>query len=283
MDSNIIRLRYTGTCVKCESTLQANTQAHWDRENKAVTCLSCVGSPLAEAMPVKYPNKVATQTPDELTKPFCGNPGASAAHEYQRRHDNRQARLDQRFGAFAGIVKFLVDDPQSTKAWAKGSSGERELAESLSRRIGDRAVLLHDRKVPKSSANIDHLAIASSGIWVIDAKKYQGKLSRVDKGGWRTIDYHVLVGGRDQTKLVPSMHKQGSIVRHALGDSDIEIHLALCFIGAEWDFFLKPFKIDGVWIIYPKMLAELIAAPGTLSSDEVLQVANRVALALPPK
>ena len=131
--------------------------------------------------------------PPALTTPDSGLTGGSAQKEYERRHQKREAILDQRFGRFAGLVKFLVDDPQSTMAWAKGSEGERILAEALTRRIGDRAVLLHDRKMTRSSANIDHLAIAASGVWIIDAKKYKGRLQRRDKGGWRTTDYHVYV------------------------------------------------------------------------------------------
>ena len=116
----------------------------------------------------------------------------------------------------AGLVKFLVDDPQSTTAWARGSEGERILAAALTRRVGDRAVLLHDRQMPGSSANIDHLAIAASGVWIIDAKKYQGRLQRRDQGGWRTSDYRVYVNGRDQTRLTGGLHKQAAVVRTAL-------------------------------------------------------------------
>ncbi|MHB1251003.1 MAG: nuclease-related domain-containing protein [Acidimicrobiales bacterium] len=216
-------------------------------------------------------------------KPESGRAGASAQKEFERRHQKREAVLDQRFGHFAGLVKFLVDDPQSTRAWAKGSEGERLLAEALTRRVGDRAVLLHDRKIPRTTANIDILAIAATGAWIIDAKKYKGRLERRDKGGWRTIDYHVYVNGRDQSKLAGGLHKQAAVVRAALGDLDVPIHSVLCFIEAEWDFFLKPFQVDDVWVTYGKHLAEMIAAAGPLSDDEVLRVANVLAAALPPK
>ncbi len=36
--------------------------------------------------------------------------------------------------------------------------------------------MLHDRRIPGSRANIDHIAIATSGVWVIDAKRYKGKV-----------------------------------------------------------------------------------------------------------
>lgn len=277
MATDVIRLRYAGTCSVCGSALAASTKAHWNKAAKLITCLECGGAAAPEPPTETLPDLRA------LAKPEGGVAGASAQKEYERRHQKREAVLDDRFGRFAGLVKFLVDDPQSTMAWAKGSEGERILAESLTKRIGDRAVLLHDRRIPKSSANIDHLAIASSGVWIIDAKKYEGRLQRRDKGGWRTVDYHVYVNGRDQTKLAGGLHKQAAVVRTVLGDLEAPVQTVLCFIDAEWDFFLKPFQIDGVWVTYGKHLAEMIAAPGPLADDEVLRVANLLADALPAK
>ena len=41
---------------------------------------------------------------------------------------------------------------------------------------------------PGSRANIDHVAITRSGVFVIDAKNYTGKVQKIDKGGWFSID-----------------------------------------------------------------------------------------------
>uniref|UniRef100_UPI003783E140 nuclease-related domain-containing protein n=1 Tax=Pseudolysinimonas sp. TaxID=2680009 RepID=UPI003783E140 len=64
-------------------------------------------------------------------------------------------------------------------AWRAGAVGEgivgRLLAES-----GVRAI--HDRRIPDSDANIDHLAVTSAGVLVIDAKNYRGR-PRVDTFG----------------------------------------------------------------------------------------------------
>ena len=281
METDVIRLRYVGACSVCGVTLPAATKAHWDKATKTVTCLEC--GTVVEGQDLADPAVELAPVPPATVKPESGRAGASVQMEFDCRHQKREAVLDQRFGRFAGLIKFLVDDPQSTRAWAEGSEGERLLAEALTRRIGDRAVLLHDRKIPRSSANIDHLAIAATGVWIIDAKKYKGRLQRRDKGGWRKIDYHVYVNGRDQTKLAGGLHKQAVVVRTALGDLDVPVHSVLCFIDAEWDFFLKPFQVEGVWVTYGKHLAEMIGAAGPLSNDEVLNVANVLAAALPPK
>jgi hypothetical protein len=214
--------------------------------------------------------------------PHSGQPGTSAQREYERRHKRREAKIDQQWGRLAGVIKFLSDDPQSTRAWAKGSEGERRLAESLAKRVGDRAVLLHDRKVPKTRANIDHLAVAASGVWVIDAKTYKGLVERRDKGGLLRTNYRLFVSGRDRTKLVEGLGWQVEAVRAALADWDVPVTGALCFVDAEWKFFAKPFQLDAVWVTAVEQLAEMIAGPGLLSEVDVRQVADRLATALPP-
>jgi hypothetical protein len=45
---------------------------------------------------------------------------------------------------------------------------------SLSRAVGRVGLVLHDRSVPGTRSNIDHLAVVPSGVWVIDTKHYAG-------------------------------------------------------------------------------------------------------------
>jgi hypothetical protein len=208
--------------------------------------------------------------------------GGSARQKYERLHQKREDRIEQRWGRFAGVVKFLGDDPQSTRAWAKGSKGERRVAAYLVKSMGERAVLLHDRKVPGTRGNIDHLAIAASGVWVIDAKNYRGQVEHRDKGGWFKTDYHLYVGGRDRSKMADGLGWQIEAVRVALAGADVPVHGVLCFIEAEWSFFAKPFQHKGVWVTWGKKLAEMIAAPGHLSAADVTSIAERLATALPP-
>ena len=225
----IIPLRYPGTCSLCAVALPAKTKAHWDKASRKVTCLDCGGQfedleppPFAEARsdgqsPPPSPAVLSTEpdhpplasTTAPPPAPTSGLAGASAAYEYQRRHDKREAIRDQRFGRFSGLVKFLVDDPQSTRAWAKGSAGERELAEALQRRIGDRAVLLHDRRIPRTSANIDHLAVAASGVWIIDAKTHKGRVECRDKAaGLRLTIISTSMAATEPTSSAASINRR---------------------------------------------------------------------------
>jgi hypothetical protein len=163
------------------------------------------------------------------------------------------------------VVKFLSYDSQSTMAWAKGSEGEQRLAVHLVRTAGDRVVLLHDRKVPRTRGNIDHLAVAPSGVWLIDAKHYKGLVELRDKGRWFKTDYRLYVGGRDRTTIVEGLGWQVEAVRSALSGADVIVNAVLCFVEAEWKLFAKPFQLNGVWVTWGTKLAEMIAAPGPLS------------------
>jgi hypothetical protein len=53
----------------------------------------------------------------------------------------------------------------------------------LSAAVGDAGVVLHDRAVPRGRANIDHIAVVPSGVWVIDTKRYRGRVRRSGRLG----------------------------------------------------------------------------------------------------
>jgi hypothetical protein len=212
-----------------------------------------------------------------------GVAGQSALKEYQRRHEKREARIDAKFGRLAGVVKFLTDDPQSITAWRKGSVGERKLATSLQENLGDRAVLLHDRKVPGTRGNIDHIVVASSGVWVVDAKNYSGLVQQRDVGGFFKVDLRPYVGGRDRSKVLDGLDWQVKAVITALGGESVPVSSAVCFTDAEWGWFAKPFTMRGVFVSGPNALARKIAETGPLTIDLIQNVAGHLSDALPPK
>jgi hypothetical protein len=61
-------------------------------------------------------------------------------------------------------------------AWRRGAAGERRTTRLLARLERDGWVILHDLALPRSPANLDHLAIGPGGVFVIDAKQYRGRL-----------------------------------------------------------------------------------------------------------
>lgn len=215
-----------------------------------------------------------------------GVAGAGPQREYARRVAKREAQLDKKWGRLAPVAKFLSNEPQSTTAWRTGAEGERRLAAHLDREVGSTAVILHSRCVPRSSADIDHLVIAPSGVWIVDAKNYSGKVERRDVGSWWVIDHRLFVNNRDRTALVDGMQRQVDAVRSALdpmGLATLPVHPALVFTNSEWGLFAKPFDIRGVRILWAKRLCELIVQPGSVEPTRIDAIARQLSSKLPPK
>ena len=271
MSEKLLRLRYPATCSSCGRALAKGTEASWNRETKTATCVACLGAP-----------EVATAAVADAIK--HGEAGGSAAREWRRRHDRREQAIRSRYGRLSGVVLALSDDPHSTAAWAYGANGERALGKLLDPLREEGLAVLHDRRIPGSKANIDHLVVAPWGVFVVDAKNYKGHVEKRDRGGFFSIDYRLYVGGRDKTALVAGMTKQAQAVRAALGDEDTSVKICktICFVVADWSLFARPIEMDGVHVLWPRALGNLLRREGSLSRDEIARVEHKLALALPP-
>jgi hypothetical protein len=75
---------------------------------------------------------------------------------------------------------------EQARAWQRGAHGERRTARLLDRLMRDGYVVLHDLAVPGSPANLDHLVIGPSGVFVIDSKQWTGSIHQgIDGLVWR--------------------------------------------------------------------------------------------------
>jgi Nuclease-related domain len=85
---------------------------------------------------------------------------------------------------------------EQARTWQRGAAGERHTARLLDRLTRDGYVVFHDLAVPGSPANVDHLVIGPSGVFVIDSKQWTGSVHQSADGlAWhnhyrldRTID-----------------------------------------------------------------------------------------------
>jgi hypothetical protein len=278
MAARPIRLRYPATCAGCGTRLAAGTSAWWDGTTKAARCETCG----PQDPPAGVPE--AVEPGDAPAPPQPSAAGGSAQREYERRKAKREAAIRARHPRLAGLILALTDDPQSTTAWERGAEGERRVGAGLDALAAAGVVALHDRRIPGSRANIDHVAVTPGGVWVIDAKRYTGQVTRRDVGGWFSTDLRLYVGRRDCTKLVAAMAKQVAAVRAALGDewADVPVRPVLCFVDAEWGWFPKVFELDGVVVAWPKATRELLARPGPCTPDRIDALAARLAATLRP-
>lgn len=286
------RLRYAGRCKACGSAISAGILAVYDRESKTVTCVECSTqpAPVAESAVEDFPPEALLMTePEQVTERFrvdTGTAGASAKRQNERLKDKRATRIHDKHPHLGNLIIALTDDPQSTRAWATGALGEEILGRRLDGLHGRGVHVLHDRRIPRSRANIDHIAVSASGVFVIDAKKYQGGPTlRVDGGLFRRRTEKLMVKSRDRTDLVHGMHTQVGLVKSALDDAgfaEIPVHGVLCFVGADWPLIGGAFVIDGVHVVWPRRVSEILSRPGPMTQHTARLLHGLLAAAFPP-
>jgi hypothetical protein len=63
-----------------------------------------------------------------------------------------------------------------TVAWRRGAIGEQRTARLLAPLERHGYQVFHDLAIPGSAANLDHLVVGPTGVFVIDSKRYRGHL-----------------------------------------------------------------------------------------------------------
>ena len=148
-------------CGDCGRKLRRGAEALHDDALTAVLCMECV----------------ALDTVHSL-----GTPGAGARREHARRLERHQTRVRTAHPRLGGLILAVADDPQHVRAWQAGAVGEEEFGRRLSGCSGPKLKVLHDRKMPRSCANIDHLAVTSQCVRIGWGKAIRERLGEEAAG-----------------------------------------------------------------------------------------------------
>ena len=218
-----------------------------------------------------------------------GTAGASARREHERRRGARERRARASWdkvalgGLGAGLAK--LSEPQHQRAWSRGAQGEERVAARLAKLLDGHGVeLLHDRRIAGSRANIDHLAIGPGGVTVIDAKNYKGRVRTEVRGGLlRRRTEHLLIGGRDRTRLVDGLKRQVELVRAALEQAGetADVRGALCMADVDGLPMLGHPCVDGIAIDGPRHVAKIARRSGSQSVADIERLATLLGRAFP--
>lgn len=254
-----MRLRYAGSCRLCGDPLPAGREAVYERATKTVRCVACPSA----------------------FEPVADVAGGSARREYERRKSAREERIRSNHPKLGGLILALTDEPQSTRAWEHGAVGEELLAARL-QELPETARVLHDRRIPGSRANIDHIVITPAGVWIIDAKRYKGKRPtlQVEGGLIRPRLESLRIGGRDGTRLVNGVATQVERVGSAIVDPAVTVTGVLCFLEADWPLIGGDFTVDGIQVVWPRLLVKRITS-ATAAPIDVDDVHRRLAETFP--
>jgi hypothetical protein len=286
-NERLISLKRGGVCRQCHAAVAVGERAWWAPGQRTVICLWCrpeadAAVAALEILDTDYPD-VSGGCAGDAESPTLdrGVAGGSAMREFERRHARREERIRSEWGRLAKVALFFSEDRQSTRAWARGATGETKLAESLAKLTRDDIIVLHDRKVPGSRGNIDHLVIGPAGVHVVDAKLYKGDVRIKDVGSLFKRDDRLYVGGHDRSKLADAMAWQVEAVKRVLCDKAVPVLPVLCFIDAEWPSFGVPGQFRGVLIEGQRSIRSRVSAKGPLDREALVGIATRLAAALP--
>jgi hypothetical protein len=169
-----------------------------------------------------------------------------------------------------GVIGRAVFVPNTTQAWATGASGELATARALEQLKIEGFVVLHDRRIPGSSANIDHIVIGPPGVAVVESKSYSGRL--------RVRGDDVYVGGyRKTVQTVEEAKREAQAVAvalaHELEGRGLKVRPILCVHRADLPFFgASP---QGVSIVDGRgLVRSLRKAQRRLSPEDVRTLAR---------
>jgi hypothetical protein len=137
--------------------------------------------------------------------------------------------------------------------------------------------VLHDRKIPGSRANIDHIVIGPPGIFVVETKSLGGSL--------QIRGNDVFVAGRRRTGMIDEVKREASAVHTALAD-DLAAHgwtvsPVICVHRADLPWFGS--EVAGVRIVSGKdLVTRLRQADRLLSPADVERFAALAGARLRP-
>lgn len=159
----------------------------------------------------------------------------------------------------------------------------------LQRHLRSEATLLNDRAIPNAKINVDHVVVAPSGVWAVDAKKWGGVIDYRPPNSKR-VKERLFVDGKDQTRKIEEIYDFLIPIAQVIGDPKIPVHPAMAFVEAEFTLrtgfrlLVKgPFVHDGVMLADPRRLIRKINRDGPLDAATISRTASWLNAQLPPR
>jgi hypothetical protein len=176
--------------------------------------------------------------------------------------------------------------PRHESDWGSSGAGERALASALERHCPDLPVLRGRRLGPAPRA-FGHVALAPSGVWVIDLARLRGPVRVESARGDAT---RLLIGGRESIFLIDGLHARVLALRALLDELDppVPVRGCLCLARAPWSPagaglpLLRALYVRGYPLYSPSRLARRLAADGPCDAARMRALHAELGLMLPP-
>jgi hypothetical protein len=159
---------------------------------------------------------------------------------------------------------------ERARTWQRGAAGERRTARLLRRLTRDGFVIFHDLAVPGSPANVDHLVIGSTGVFVIDSKQWSGSV-RQGADGLAWHNHYRL------DRILETVRWEADTLGHILGTRVVAL---LCVHGAH--VHGGGLEAQGVAIVPAHLLRSALGYDRVLSDADVQLLATTAWTSLRP-
>jgi hypothetical protein len=160
---------------------------------------------------------------------------------------------------------------EQARTWQRGAHGERRTARLLDRLVRDGFVVFHDLSVPgNTSANVDHLVVGPSGVFVIDSKQWTGSVQQGADG----LVWH---NHYPLDRTLETVRWQARIIGRLLGTRTAAV---VCVHGAHVQG--GGLEVQGVAVVPAHLLRGALGDDRVLSDAEVALLATTTQASLRP-
>ena len=221
------------------------------------------------------------------------NPEAPAGHRVRCRACGPPDTPADHVDPVAGSSALRLDAHRRGDTYLKVAQGEYLMGGYLAAELAPGSRVLTDRRVPgDSEANVDHVVVASSGVWIIDSKKWAGEiLYRSPKFPSTDPRRYLVIAGVDRTSHIAKIYRLVIPVAQVIGDRTVAVHPVMAFIEATWGLreglhFKRgkgPYEHDGVLLAGGHGIIAKINEPGPLSPARVEELYAKLDAAMPPR
>lgn len=232
-------LRYGGVCKSCGAEIGRREIGWHNQVLRIVRCSKCGAGPETQ---------IPTVDDSEVTPRVDPVGGTSALR------DGRARRSD---------------------SFKKGAVGEYLVDKYFQENLPAGTPILTDRLIPGTSANVDHIVIVPSGVWVIDSKLWTGRIEYKTAKA-TSLDLRLYVDGKDRTCEVEKFYELVIPVAQIVEDKSVRINAAFCFVNGDWGLINlirhrrgKTDRHMDVYLASRTALGILLSKPGPLSQDTI--------------
>lgn len=163
------------------------------------------------------------------------------------------------------------------------------LAARLERECGPQVEFLRSRRLGRDrrAGDIELIAIAPSGVYLIDAKDFPGMKVRADRRGGILDEAteHLMIDGCDRTQLLDDCDNQVDAVVAALADhplgASVPVTAVVCFVDAQLPKLGKLY-VHGVRLVGPKGAVKMLRSDGPLDVEARTSLHAHLGFMLPP-